>query len=337
MVIATAYAGKAYNYASSSRQISRIKTIETQGGGTTFTPLAQPTVVQELDFLFQATQFVGIGDTGEARVYANTAPSTIDEETNATVKAYQTFDDVGGSGNAGASGFPGYYYVPMSDAEGKDGRYHVNPKYHAWSSSIHPQVTHTKQFMAGHSFKLNVPGTNADDRKTIMWYDPHTDFAVSTSFSVSIWVYPTDMSQIAAEPYRFLLWRYIDASNYYTLVIDPLTDFRPLWIVNEAGVTTKIRPAAGVGLNLNSWNNICVTYNPATNASILYLNGTSSTATTTAALTVPYTADFNIWLGGIWQSENKRFSGYMDNFVFWTAKILTSTEVTNMWTRGTIV
>ena len=334
MVYAYAYSGKAYAYASSTRQISRIKTIETQGGGTTFTPLAQPTVIQELTFQFQATQFIGIPDGGDARVYANTAPSTIDEETNAAVAAYATFDDLGGGGTGTAVvGSGGYYYAPLLDAEGRTAWYYNNPSYPAWESSIHPTVTHTKQFLAGHSLKLNVPGTAAANQQAFAYYDPHANFNISASVSTSLWFYPTDVSDVGSG-WRLLLYRYIDASNYYMVLLKP-SDSKIYVFVNEAGAATKRASSAAV--NVNAWNLIIFTYDPATNTLVIYLNNSSSSTTPADSVPLPWTTNSMLALGGIGGAPTYRFTGYLDNFVFWTGKILTGTEAGNMWSHGTIV
>lgn len=356
---AWAYIRKSTAYTSTTKVVQRVKTIETQGGTTTFTPLAQPTITQELDFQFQATQFAGALDKGDARIYANTAPSTIDEETLASVAAYARFDDVGGSGTASLSPFASAvasftpasftdasftsslsgttgddYRIPMEDNEGKTAFYHGSWRYVAWNPHLHPEVTHTKQFMTGNSVELNVPGINADDRNAFCYYITATGFWNTHPISFSLWFYPTDLSTIASETWRTLIYRQ-GGGDYYAVVIKS-ADSKVYVFNNETGVLTKLVTTGTV--TANAWNNIIVTYDSTPNTLVIYLNGSSASSIPSDTYTpLPYTADDNTYLGGLPVLPNKRFTGYLDNFVFWDAKVLSAGEASNMWTRGTIV
>lgn len=346
-------------------QQQSIKTLEAET--KTLLPLAQPTVVQELDFQFQSTSFTGIPDGGNARVYSNSAPTAINEETEATVAAYATFDDVGGSGTATPSPFSGgggggspesftttsftttgftsqsiiieggtgvLFRVPMEDNEAKTAFYHGDYHFIRWSPSLHPSVAHQNQFMRSNSVQLNVPGTNSDDTSGFCYYATNAGFDVSASISTSLWFYPTDLDAIGGETWRTLLYRRIDASNHYAVVIKP-SDSKLYVFVNEAAATTKLVSTAAV--NANEWNNIIFTYNPTTNALVIYLNDSTASSTPADTYSPPYTTDANVYLGGLPTFPAKRFTGYMDNFVFWTGKILSAGEADNMWNRGTII
>ena len=332
----SAYTTKSFAH-SFSRHRSRLKNLETVGSGTTFTPLAQPTVVQELTFQFQSTQFSKVNAAGNARVYSNSAPSTINEETEATVAAYATFDDAGGKEGsaASASTFDATMHrVPLDDNEAKTAYYHGHWKHIAWSPYYHPTtITHQNQFMRSNSVELNVPGTTAIDQEGFVYYDSNAAFNISANTSVSIWFYPTDLTQIASETWRTLFYRRIDASNHYAILIKP-ADSKIYVFVNEAGTITKLVSSAAI--TTDTWNLIIFTYNPTTNALVIYLNNSSTSSTPADTYTAPYTTDANMYLGGLPNLPDKRFTGYMDNFVFWTGKILTATEAGNMYTRGTI-
>ena len=331
MVYAYAYAGK------NSRTIQRTqetRVTNLESTTNTLLPLSQPTIIQDITFQFQGTQFVGLQDTGEILINATTTPtSAVDEETNAAVAAYATFDDIGGGGTGTAVvGSGGYYYASLLDAEGRTAWYYNNPLYPAWESSIHPTVTHTKQFLAGHSLKLNVPGTASGNQQAFAYYDSHANFNISASVSASLWFYPTDVSDVGSG-WRLLLYRYIDASNYYMVLLKP-ADSKIYVFVNEAGAATK--RASSAAINVNAWNLIIFTYDPATNTLVIYLNNSSTSTTPADSAPLPWTTNANLLLGGV-AAPNIRFTGYVDNFVFWTGKILTGTEAGNMWTHGTIV
>jgi Concanavalin A-like lectin/glucanases superfamily len=302
-----------------------------------FQPLVQPTVSQELAFQFQSTQFTKCNGAGNAKVYATTAPTAIDEETLASVAAYATFDDAGGKEGsaASASTFDATMHrVPLDDNEGRTAYYHGHWKHIAWSPYLHPTVEHKNQFLRSNSVELNVPGTSTIDQKGFVYYDSHANFNISASTSVSLWFYPTDLSQIASETWRHLLYRRIDASNHYAILLKP-ADKKIYVFINEAGATTKLVTTGTV--NANAWNLVIFTYNPSTNALVIYLNNSSASSTPADTYTAPYTTDANMYLGGLPNLPDKRYTGYLDNFVFWTGKILTGTEAGNMWTRGTII
>jgi hypothetical protein len=370
---------------------TRIKTLETDV--KTFTPLVQPSIVQELTFQFQGTQFAKVQSVGNARVYPNSAPSSIDEETLAAVAAYATFDDIGGNGTAieisgglsisdsfteasftalsfGSDFITPDYKIPMLDSSSaavgsvltsytsasygttsfsftsggggtqKPAWYRGNHLFLNWSPTVTPltNVVHTKQFMVGHSFELNVPGTNVDDKNTFAYYDSDAEFNVGNSISMSLWIYPTNWDSINGETFRYLLYRRQDANNYFILNLDALDSTHLVRIfVREGGTETKLKDGTGDHVLLNQWNLINFTYNPGTNALVLYVNGVAYTDATSTVLTPVYSTDSHMYIGGLPALPDIRFTGYMDNFVFWNGKILSTGEVTNMWTRGTII
>lgn len=310
----------------------RITHIECQTN--TVTPISQPTIIQTLFFQFQSTHFIGTRDDGQCRINPTTTPtSTIDEETNASVVAYATFDDIGGNGT-GVSVGSGMYDVPLLEGKAKVANYHVNPLYPAWDSSTVPTVSHTKQFLAGNTFSCNVPGIQTGDQSAYCYYATNAAFNISASISASLWFYPTDLNPIGAEVFRFLMYRWIDASNWFIVAIKS-SDDKVYVFTNEAAAQVKL--VSNAAANLNAWNLIVFTYNPATNALVIYLNNNSTSSTPADTAPNVYTANANLYLGGLPTFPAKRFTGYIDNFVFWSPLILTSTQATNMWTHGTII
>jgi hypothetical protein len=305
----------------------------------TKTPSPIVNLSQELVFQFQATNFTNCNDQGDARIFSNSAPVLVDEDTNAAVKAYATFNDLGGNGPASPS--PPLVVLPMFDNKGKTAWYQIDPAYTMAWDTRHPDVAHSQKFMATHCYKSCIAPTfitNANYTINSVYYDPHIDFNISASISVALWFYPTDISQIESEVFRFMLYRYIDASNYYMIAIKP-TDQKVYVFVNEAAAITKLVSTGSV--NVDAWNLIIFTYNPSTNALVIYLNGSSASSTPGDTPPTPWTGNSTLILGnipgGLPTGGKKRFTGYLDDFVFWSGKILTSTEAGNMWTRGTII
>lgn len=320
----------------------RLATMETDY--RMFLPQMHPTTIQEITFQFQATSFTGIPGVGFARIYSNSAGSTFDEDTNGAVTAFARFDDTGGNGTAASTSTfnATMLRVPLEDNEGRTAYYHGHWKYIAWSSYIPRKITnafeHQRAFMLSNAVELNIPGTDALDQEAFVYYDSHANFNVSSNISMSLWFYPTDWSSLSGETYRYLLYRYIDSNNYFIVNLDALDSTHLIRVfVKEGGTETKLKDNTGNHITLNAWNLVNFTYNPSTNALVLYVNGTSYTTSTTTSLTAPYTTDSNMYIGGLPNMVTRRFTGYMDNFVFWTGKILTAGEVSNMWTKGTIV
>lgn len=335
MTISKTFINKAKAYSSVTQTTHRVENLE--ANVQNFAPLTNTEVVQELTFQNQATQFTGLESKGEGRISISGTAAVVAEDTEATVVAYAKFDDVGGNGTASTSLFDSSLLrVPMLENEGRTAYYHGHAKYINWQIS-HPEVTHTSQMMLSTSVKLNVPGTVSNDQKGFVYYDSHANFNVSSNISVSLWFYPTTLDSIDTEVYRYLLYRYIDSSNYFIVTIHTLSgsaDYKVRIFLNEAGTLTKIVSTNTV--SANAWNLIMFTYNPTTNVLTLYLNNTSSTTTTASTLTPPYTANANMYIGGVPGLPLKRFTGYIDNLVIWSGKIVSSGEAANMWNNGTL-
>lgn len=286
-----------------------------------------------LSFQFQSTQFNAMFSRGRINQYAVGASSGIDEETNAAVAAYATFDDVGGNGTATTSGFDSSCLkVPLLDGESRTAYYHGTAPYIGWDTD-EPWLAHPKVNIAGSSVRLNDPGTIADDQKAFVYYDSHANFNISVSVSVAMSFYPTDVASYGGETFRFLFYRYIDASNYYMICLK-CSDKKIYVFVNEGGTTTK--KVSNSAVNVNAWNLIAFTYDPSPNTLTIYLNNVSTSSTPADSVPTLYTTNTNMYIGGLPNLPNKRFSGYLNNFIFWTSKILTSGEATNLWNRGTI-
>jgi Concanavalin A-like lectin/glucanases superfamily len=298
----------------------------------------QAEVVAHINHMFQATSFATAKSYGNARISPTGTDTTIDEETNAAVVARALFEDVLGNGSpAIASPFVGSRVsIPMRDEEGRTAWYHgyyrptENRPWLTWAF-MQPPVTHTEAFITGRAIELNVPGSSSTDRDAFVYYASNSVFNISGNVSHAIWFYPVAIAE-AAEVFMFLQWRYIDASNWYAVVIRTTTNQLQVH-VREGGTTFKLRSTGTI--TYNAWNLIIWTYAPSTNTIVLELNNSTSTATPTETLTVPYTADANMYLGNIPNSNPKRFEGYLGNYTMWNI-LLSTTQRDNFWTRGTI-
>ena len=303
---------------------------------TTQLGAGQP-ITQELTWMFQATQYIGCGDEGQCRINNTPTPtSTIDELTNASVAAHARFDDYGGKLDSGVytASADGYCYDATAiDEKGKSAAYHYSLENPCWATiAPPPSIVHTSVMLASHVFKCNVPGTAENDKYAFFWYGSNSAFNTTTSFSVSIWFYPTDISPLGAETLRLLIFRQIDASNSLYVCINTTDQKLYIW-VKDAGVTSKL--VSNATLTINQWHNLCFTYNASTDALVMYLD--NSSASSVPAAGIPNVGDATLYIGGQYNTPDRRFTGYIDNFVWWTNKVLTSGEVGNMWNHGTIV
>lgn len=311
--------------------VHRMKKIECQTTTLPPTKAQELNIVQSLGYLHSSTNFLGARGAGSGRISVSPI-TTIDEETNAGVVAYATFDDTGGNGT-GTSVGSGMFDVPCFDNEGRTATYHINPTYFAWEPAIYPQVANTKQFLGGHAYESNVPGTVSGDQNAYVYYASNAVFNLTATVSMSIWFYPTDLSVIGAETWRFLVYRWIDASNWFIVAIKS-SDDKVYCFINEAGVQTKL--VATAACTQNTWHNFIFTYNGSTNALVIYLNGSSASSTPADTAPNVYTAASNVYLGGLPTFPAKRYTGYLNTFTFWNI-VLTGTQATNMWTHGTII
>ena len=308
----------------------RIAELETQ-------PLAdnKAEIVAHVHNMMEATSAVGPKSYGG---FKKGTLATIDEDTNAAVVAHTQFEDPFGNGIPISSPFvSGRISLPLSDDEGRTAWYHgyynpvVNRLNMSWVYNP-PVVAHTSLHMMSRAFELNIPGSSAFDKDAFVYYASNAVFNISGNVSHAIWFYPVAIAE-AAEVFSFLQWRYIDASNWYAVVIRNTTN-RIQVHVREGGTTTKLQ--CSTAMNLNAWNLIVWTYVPGTNALAPELNNSTTTTTPTETLTVPYTTDSNMYLGNIPNSNAKRFEGYLGQYVSWSIA-LSTTQRDNFFSHGTIV
>ena len=223
--------------------------------------------------------------------------ATIDEDTNAAVVAHTQFEDPFGNGIPIGSPFvSGRISLPLSDDEGRQAWYHgyYNPPANRLNMSwayMPPVVAHTSLHMMSRAFELNIPGTSGFDKDAFVYYASNAVFNISGNVSHAIWFYPTAIAEVT-EVFSFLQWRYIDASNWYAVVIRTSTNKIQVH-VREGGTTTKLE--CSTPINYNAWNLIVWTYVPGTNALAPELNNSTTTTTPSETLTVPYTTDQNMY------------------------------------------
>lgn len=295
-------------------------------------------IIGHINHMFQANSFATAKSYGKARISPTGTTSAIDEETNAAVIARATFEDVLGNGSTAISSpfVASRISIPMYDQEGRTAWYHgyyrpSEKRTNLTWAFMQPTVNHTETFMVGRAIELNVPGLSAFDRDAFVYYASNAVFAVSGTVSHAIWFYPVAIAD-PAEVFSYLQWRYIDASNWFALVIRNTTDEIQCH-VREAGTTVKLRTTGTI--NYNAWNLIIWTYTASTNTIVLELNDSTSTATPSETLTVPYTTDSNMYLGNIPNSNPKRYEGYLGQYVAWNIALGAAAR-DNYFDKGTI-
>lgn len=297
-------------------------------------------IIGHINHMFQANSEATAKSYGNARISPTGTTSAIDEETNANVIARATFEDV--LGNNGSTPIVSPFVanrisIPMFDQEGRTAWYHgyyrpTEGRANLGWAFMQPPITHTEAFIVGRAFEMNVTGASSFDRDAFVYYASNAVFNISGNLSHAIWFYPTGIAE-ATETFMFMQWRYIDTNNWYALAIRTTTN-QIQCHVREGGTTTKLRTSGTI--NFDEWNLIIWTYNPTSNAIVLDLNNSTSSAIPSETLTVPYTTDTNMYLGNIPNSNAKRFEGYYGQYVAWNI-ILNSTQRTNYWNHGTIV
>jgi hypothetical protein len=308
----------------------RIAELETQ-------PLAdnKAEIVAHVHSMMEATSAVGPKTYGG---FKKGTLSTIDEDTNAAVVAHTQFEDPFGNGIPIASPFiSGRISLPLSDDEGRTAWYHgyynpvVNRLNMSWAYNP-PVVAHTSLHMMSRAFELNIPGSSGFDKDAFVYYASNAVFNISGNVSHALWFYPGEIAEVG-EVFSFLQWRYIDASNWYALVMKN-SNRRIQCHVREGGTTTKIEVTSAAVAS--AWNLAIWTYSPSTNVIVLEVNNSTTGGVPTENLTVPYTTDANLYLGNIPNNNIKRFEGYLGQYVSWSIA-LSAGQRDNFFLHGTIV
>jgi hypothetical protein len=288
--------------------------------------------------MMQGTSAASLKSHGGFKKVAVGGTTAIDEDTNAAVIAHTQFEDPFGNGIPIPSPFvSGRVSLPLSDDEGRVAWYHgyyqpaANRLNMSWAYNP-PVVTHGSLHVMSRAFEMNIPGSSGFDKDAFVYYASNAVFNVSGNVSHALWFWPAEVAE-ASEIFTFLQWRYIDASNWFALVMKN-SNQRIQCHVREAGVTTKIEVTGAV--NLDAWNLAIWTYAPATNVIVLEVNDSTTGGVPSETLTVPYTTDTNMYLGNIPNNNIKRFEGYYGQYVAWNI-LLSAGQRDNFWDHGTIV
>lgn len=302
-------------------------------------------LIGNVHFMEQMTSSVATKTYGKYVSGATGTTSAIDEDTNAAVVARTNLEDPFGNGSPVVNPLgigSSHVALPLFDYEGRTAFYHgyylvLNDFRRNLSWGLfEPNISHTKLPFGMRSFEMNVPGNSGFDKDAFIYYSSNAVFNISGNNTCALWFVPTAIAD-GAEVFTFLQWRYIDASNWYAVVIGNADNFIQVH-VREGGTTTKREVNTEDVFNApsNGWNLVVWTYNATTNALTIRVNNEADNATPTETLTVPYTTDQNMYLGNIPLSNTKRFEGYLGPFIMWNT-VLTGTQQTNLWTHGTIV
>lgn len=156
----------------------------------------------------------------------------------------------------------------------------------------------------------------------------------SVGFSVSLWVYPTDLSALSL---RRILIENVDDNGFNMWTINVDSAGTVYFFVKKNGNDYK---AQVTGLVTGSWQHIAATFNATTNSPIVYRNTTAGTSST-AALQDPYHSssgdgngalrDMHIaisYLSGSYPPGG--FVGYYDEIRYYKSVVLTPTQIADL-------
>lgn len=154
--------------------------------------------------------------------------------------------------------------------------------------------------------------------------NPHIEIDTTTGFSVSLWVYPTDLSALFER--RIIVEQYKDLNNKWTIQVD--STGKVFFFVKKAGTDYKREIT---GLIINQWQHIGAVFDGSVNTVKLYRNaveGASSTATP------QYPTDQgnpSINFSFRWnEAVTHYYKGRIDEFQYFVGKVLTPTQITNL-------
>ena len=153
----------------------------------------------------------------------------------------------------------------------------------------------------------------------------NTIFTGSNSYSVSLWFNADSFPSSTNSLYAPVL--FVAAKRFALFTIgdnEPTNKLGWRGKINNSFQTVVLSDA----LSLNTWYNICVTYDP-TSGFILYQNGSSvDTNSTTGTHAVSTLATNGSQIGGWTQRTGRDFDGSVSSVLIYD-KTLSSTEVTN--------
>ena len=171
---------------------------------------------------------------------------------------------------------------------------------------------------------IDFDGTN--DYATV----PETDLATSTpfngnnAFSVSLWVNIDSFPGTNAYQYSPMLFKAAKRAVFFTIGDGSPTDEIGLRVNQN---NTWQTPVLSNSLSLNTWYNICVTYDPSSGY-ILYQNATSVDTSSTTGGTSTSISTSGTQIGGYTSGSGRYFNGSISSVLVYD-KTLTSTEVSH--------
>jgi hypothetical protein len=186
-----------------------------------------------------------------------------------------------------------------------------------------------------HFAQLNVPNVPDPAVPDIIngIDNPNIQGNYSVGYSISMWIYPTDISALSRQRYIAFKWDTTTPSiNVQRLFITSagIVVFRPA--INGVSVG-----AEKTGWIINSWQHLAVTYNAVTNTPLVYRNGVVGTSSVITD-TVPNSfINYHLYIGVDPQDQsNTYYRGRADEVQFFKGIVLTPTQVTNLMNTNSV-
>ena len=174
---------------------------------------------------------------------------------------------------------------------------------------------------------IDFDGTNDHATVTEASLDSDTVFDGTSSFSICLWLNIDSLPSSTNYAGSPVLFKAAKRACFFTIGDGSPTDklgFR----INTGSWST---PVLSNSLSLNTWYNICVTYNPSSGF-ILYQNGSSvDTSSTTGSIT-NLVSTTNTEIAGYTDSSGRYYDGSISSILVYD-KALTSTEVAHNYNQ----
>jgi hypothetical protein len=184
-----------------------------------------------------------------------------------------------------------------------------------------------------HFAQLNVPNVPDPAVPDIIngIDNPNIQGNYTVGYSISMWIYPTDISALTRARYLWLKWdSSVPPLNLQRVFITSagIVVFRP-------GINGVAVAAEKTGWIINSWQHLAVTYNAVTNTPLVYRNGVVGTSSILGDTST--NLNLHAYIGVDPQDQsNTYYRGRVDEVQFFKGIVLTPTQVTNLMNTNSV-